>query len=221
MYQVVENIARFSIFIPLFLYILRKSKTKEIKVIFWFIIFILLHQFAYSTLRNRSLLESANFLNNFYTPIELFFAGIYIRYSVKIFSLKKIIIYVFGFYFLFWMLLHSFFDVLQFDYIFNGVSYSLMILFCLFYLYEQMKSPETLFIYSQTPFWGVVAFLLFASGTFFVFIFDKLAAGSKTFEDQYVYIHAIFFIVRNACFTVAMLINSSKINFTERTPAIT
>ncbi len=220
MYQVVENIARLSIFIPLFFFILRRPKTKEIKVIFLFFIFVLLHQLVYSSLRDRSLTEAAILFNSFYTPVELLFAGIYVRYSLKTQSIRRVITYILIVYFFLWVPMPIMLKILDFDYLINGVSYSLIIIFCLLYLYEQMHSTETLFIYMQPPFWGVVAFLLFASGTFFVFLYDQLAAGLKSFDDQYVYIHAIFFTIRNIFFTVAMLINSNKVNITERAPTL-
>lgn len=186
-----------------------------------FFIFILLHQLIYSSLRSRSLTQAAIFFNAFYTPVELLFAGVYIRFSLKTQSIKRLIVYILGAYYILWTPMPFLLNILEFDYLINGVSYSLIIVFCLLYLYEQMRSTETLFIYMQPPFWGVVAFLLFASGTFFVFLYDQLAAGLKSFDDQYVYIHAIFFTIRNIFFTVAMLINPNKIHLTERTANLT
>jgi hypothetical protein len=69
-----------------------------------------------------------------------------------------------------------------------------------------MLFPKSFFIYSQKSFWMTSGIFLFASGTFFVFIFDQFAINVEGFLEQYVYVHALLFIVRNLLFSVALLI---------------
>jgi hypothetical protein len=84
-----------------------------------------------------------------------------------------------------------------------------------------MRFPQSLFIYSQRPFWGIAGFLLFAAGTFFIFLFDQFSSNVNGFLEQYIYIHAVLFTIRNLFFAIIYIIRSEKTPFAEISPSIT
>lgn len=181
-----------------------------------FLVFILVHQFIYNSLKARSN-DFAFLFNAFYTPIEFLFTAFYIRLAIVQTFLKKIINISVFFYFITCLLFIILQITAQNDFITKGVTYSLILFYCLLYLFDQIKAPQTIFIYTQSTFWGIVAFLLFASGTFFVFIYFQFAKGMKQFLDQYVYIHAIFFLVRNILFSISIVVYSKNDQFWKKT----
>ncbi|MFN9711061.1 MAG: hypothetical protein ACK55K_06600, partial [Bacteroidota bacterium] len=81
---------------------------------------------------------------------------------------------------------------------------------CLIYFYNQLKKPDIIFIYLDSSFWITSAFFLFSAGTFFVFWFNLLYKNDENFTYQYVYIHAIIFLIRNIVFSIAFLIKPYK-----------
>jgi hypothetical protein len=89
------------------------------------------------------------------------------------------------------------------------------------FFYEQMRFPQTIFIYNQRSFWGISGFLIFAAGTFFVFLFDQFSSHVEGFLEQYVYVHALLFIARNIFFSIALIIKPEKIPFGESSHSLT
>ena len=172
---------------------------------YYLLVFIFLHQIIYGSLlkRGSDFVES---FNSFYTPVEFLITSLYIRTLLlsrfyKTFTLISIFIY-----FTFWIPLFFFSGTQENISYIRAFSYSLILIFSLFYYYEQIRHPKTFFVYMQKSFWIVSGFFLFAAGTFFIFLFDKFSDNVKGFFDQYVYIHALLFIVRNFLFSAAILI---------------
>lgn len=208
--HLLEDIARLSLFLPILLFLLRKkAKKKEVWVIFYFLIFSVIQQiiFAFTQRNAPGIAKIVDFTN----PITyLIFICLYFNVVIASISYKKII-----------FILTSFYIVIQIGPIFFDLSKTyisiittlntlIILFFCLFYFYEQLRFPKTVFIYSQNSFWGTAAFLLFSSGTFFVFWYNQIPNQSKDFENQYIVIHASIYILRNLFFSIAMIINPEK-----------
>jgi hypothetical protein len=103
----------------------------------------------------------------------------------------------------------------------RAITYSLILMYCLMYFYEQMRFPQSIFIYSQRSFWGISGFLLFAAGTFFVFLFDQFSSHVDGFLEQYVYVHGLLFIVRNIFFSISIFIKPEKTPYGESNHSLT
>lgn len=220
MFLIVENIARFSVLVPVIFYFFSKSKDKKSQVLFYFLIFIILHQVIYNSLSIRESRYTEPF-NAFYTPLELLFTSYYIRYFLSTQTYKKIILSSLIIYFFCWtplLIMGKTQDNVSYI---RAVTYSLILIYCLLYFYEQMRIPQTLFIYSQRQFWGIAGFLLFAAGTFFIFLFDQFSNNIREFMQQYVYIHAVLFIIRNLFFAITFIIKPEKMPFADISPSVT
>ena len=85
-----------------------------------------------------------------------------------------------------------------------------ILLFCLLYFFEQIRFPKTVFIYTQSSFWSIVGLLVFSAGTFFIFWYNTIIKQSEVFENQYIIIHALIFIIRNVLFSIAFTIKPDK-----------
>ena len=89
------------------------------------------------------------------------------------------------------------------------------------YFFEQIRFPKTVFIYTQSSFWSIVGLLVFSAGTFFIFWYNTIIKQSEVFENQYIIIHALIFIIRNVLFSIAFIIKPDKEPLTENHLSLT
>jgi len=220
LFLLVENIARFSVLVPVLFAFFVKSEKQTIQVLFYFLIFIIFHQIIYNSLYIRES-KYTDIFNSLYTPIELLFTAFYVKPNLKSLGYKKFILISLVFYFICWVPLLFFSNPQDFLSYIRAFTYSLILIYCLLYFYEQMQYPQSLFIYNQRTFWGISGFLLFAAGTFFIFLFDQFSNNVKGFIQQYVYIHAILFTIRNLFFALSIVIKPEKSQFADISLSIT
>lgn len=216
----IEDIARFSILVPVISYLFAKSKDKNLQVLFYFILFVIIHQLAYNTLYDLKSPYTELF-NSFYTPIELAFTALFIRPNLNLSGNKRFVLISAILYFIFWIPFPLLSQTADFVSYIRAATYSLILIYCLLYYYEQMRYPRTIFIYSQRSFWGISGILLFGAGTFFIFLFDQFSIQVEGFLQQYVYVHALLFIVRNAFFTISIILKPEKSPLGENVHSLT
>lgn len=84
---------------------------------------------------------------------------------------------------------------------------SLMIIsFSIFYLYEKMKNPDSLFLYNSPHFWIVAALLLYFSGSFFAFIYAQNFSNSPEVANTFRTITKYLTFIQNILFLIAFII---------------
>ena len=86
----------------------------------------------------------------------------------------------------------------------------LIIAMCIYYFFDQLKDSNTLLIYSSINFWIVIAFLIYLSGTFFLYIYADSMINDKAFIQQYIIINSSFGILKNILLGVAMLMKPTQ-----------
>jgi ABC-type Fe3+-siderophore transport system permease subunit len=84
-----------------------------------------------------------------------------------------------------------------------GIETLLILIYSFYYLFEQMNDPKTLFIYSRYQFWVLVGFMLYLSGSFFIYIFTNQLPQPEVLK--YWFIIDIFLILKNVFFITALL----------------
>ena len=84
----------------------------------------------------------------------------------------------------------------------------LIVAFSIFYLFDQMNKPQVIFIYQEPNFWFVVAFILYFSGTLFLFI--QASNLSKEVRDNFWKINLFLMIIKNILFAIAFSTRKSK-----------
>lgn len=92
----------------------------------------------------------------------------------------------------------------RFDSLPTAVESILIILYSLFYFNEQLRIPETSFIYSTKTFWIVISILLYLAGTFILFV----CIAYMTEKEQITYwpIASIANITKNILLSVAFML---------------
>lgn len=75
---------------------------------------------------------------------------------------------------------------------------------CVYYFFEQIKNPNTLFIYNSYDFWAVTGILIYLSGTFFIFLLSSNL--SKQELDDNWYINYVFNIIKNLLFSLSVFL---------------
>lgn len=79
---------------------------------------------------------------------------------------------------------------------------------CVIYFFEQIRNPNSLFIYSTSEFWIVTGILVYLAGTFFIFIYS---ANLTPLEfDTYWPINYFFNALKNILFGIAIYIHGRK-----------
>ena len=98
----------------------------------------------------------------------------------------------------------------QYDSVSTSLESILLLIYAIFYLFEQITKPSHIFFYSIPEFWVIVAILLYFSGTFFLGLY---AAGqletNKVFYYEYQVISATFDILKSLLLGVAMVVKGN------------
>lgn len=96
----------------------------------------------------------------------------------------------------------------DFDSLTASVEAILIIIYCIFLLYEQINDPSVVFVYDSKKFWVIIAFFLYFSSTLFLFLF----AGNFTKKEYHNYwsINNFFEILKNILFSVAFIMKKSN-----------
>lgn len=213
--ELIENIARLSLLLPSFLFFLRRGKQKkENWVIFLFVVFSALQQLIASiTYQKYPIIVDVIRYSN---PITyLIFIYFFFKFVLVSPINQKIILACTVFYMVIQAVPYLFDTSLSATSIITTVNTVFILLFCLLYFFEQIRFPKTFFVYTQSSFWSIVGLLVFSAGTFFIFWYNNIIKQSEVFENQYVIIHALIFIVRNLLFSIAFVIKPDKQPLTE------
>jgi hypothetical protein len=88
----------------------------------------------------------------------------------------------------------------------------LIIVYSIFFLFEQVKDPSIFYVYYLKKFWIIIAFLLYFSSTLFLFLYATTFA--KPEESTYWIINNIFDIIKNLLFLVSFTMKDKKQNYT-------
>jgi hypothetical protein len=91
----------------------------------------------------------------------------------------------------------------DFDSLTASVEAILVIIYCIYLLYEQISDPSIIFVYNSKKFWVIIAFFLYFSSTLFLFLF----AGNFTKKEYHNYwaINNFFEILKNILFSIAFI----------------
>lgn|GEM_PF-3878564 len=206
----IDDIARLTTLLPVIVYFSFKKKGKLLQAIVFFNTFYLVYDFLYYLIRNFDK-EMGDYFNLFYVPLEYLLIYYFFRILYKSKSSLKFLNYTVLFFLTFWAVSSYFIPVSTFNSILNGLESLIVIILTLIYFYEEIKAPQSLFIYSQPQFWGVIGFFLFFAGSFFVFLYKQTYKQEELFREQYSYIHSSFFILRNLLFSIALFIRPEKV----------
>jgi len=96
----------------------------------------------------------------------------------------------------------------DFDSLPTTVESILIISFCIFFLFQELKNPEVPFIYQNPNFWFVFGMLGYLAGNFFLFL--QYANISSDVRDGFWTINLLFNILKNVLFAIAFYLPKTK-----------
>ena len=187
--------AYFAELLPIIFYLvfLKRNKGEGLWVIFLYCILSLLFEGIFAATRQQIVFSLFNILQFtlfsffFYTSLKgkrskyIPIIGALIFYAVAIVS----------------------FSNKNFDSISTSLASVLFIPYCILLLYEQIKDPETVFVYQNKKFWVIIAFFLYFSATLFLYIFFSTLSEQQ--RTSYWIINNFFEILKNILFSVSFI----------------
>ena len=201
-------ISIYSSILPILIFFLffQRNKKGSVWVIFVYAIISSLTDFSFEIFTPTSPTDFYFF--SIFTVLEYSFFSIFLYFNFKKKLFKNILLIVSLLFYAF-----SIYNVLSTkDYIFDSFPASieaiLIIIFCIFFFYEQINNPEISFIYSSKKFWIATAFLIYLSGTLFLFIY-----ASNLSDEEYNFywpINFIFNILKNILIALAFYLPNQK-----------
>ena len=91
----------------------------------------------------------------------------------------------------------------KFDSMSESLASIIYIIYCILLLYEQIKDTSTVFVYYNKKFWVVIAFFLYFSATFFLYIYFSTLSEEQ--RHTYWVINNFFEILKNILFSVSFI----------------
>ena len=152
---------------------------------------------------------STEFLYEIFTIIEFCFFCAYFYFVVHHRIIRKYLSLLSGIFILAGVVDHYY--ILKESYT-SGLQAVLILAMCIFYFFEQLKSPNSFLIYNSISFWIINSFLLYVAGTFFLYIMAENMVADKIFRKQYIIINDSFNLVKNILLSIAMLMKEDRKN---------
>ena len=108
----------------------------------------------------------------------------------------------------------------SFDSFAIGIESIIILILCIYYLYLEIKESDSLLIYSTFNFWVIITFLIYFSGTFFLYIMTENTYHDIAFQKLYLVINSCFSILKNILLCVAMCMKMNNTNTRKLPPVI-
>lgn len=192
---VVTYLAYFAEILPIFFYLVffNRNKGEGLWVIFLYCILSLLTEGIF-----RITHFWAIFLIFIVVQFTLFSFFFYSSLKDRRFKLIPIIGAV-----IFYAFAIANFNNTKYDSISASLASVLIIPYCILLLYEQIKDPNTLFVYYNKKFWVIIAFFLYFSATLFLYIFYNTLSSQQRLSFWIV--NNFFEILKNILFSVSFI----------------
>ena len=136
-----------------------------------------------------------------FTLIEFYFLSIFM-YKQLVLKRKYIIFSISTILFSFSILYENLISYNNnFDSISTGVCALSIIVYCMFYLFEKISTPDANYKFDWISI-SVISFLIYFSGTFFIYILSKNNFFNQDFQSSYILINAVILIIRNSLLSI-------------------
>lgn len=203
----------FSTLLPLVFFALfkRNGKQDSLRVIFIYALYCAINEgmtFYLQSIRSATF----RFFIYAFTIIEYSFFCYFVYLVLTKKKIKKTIFYIWlGF------VLFSIIDLFYvneghgFDSFTSGIESIIIILICSYYLVSHIRGSNNLSIYSTFDFWIIITFLIYFSGTFFLYLMTDKMMQSSYFRELYIVINSAFNIFKNILLSVAMTMKLNEV----------
>jgi hypothetical protein len=86
----------------------------------------------------------------------------------------------------------------------------LIIIYCIYYFYDQLNKPQVSFIYSTSHFWITIGIFIYLAGTFFLFVQASVLSDKE--RSSFWTINLISNIMKNILFSISFIIPTRPSN---------
>jgi hypothetical protein len=104
----------------------------------------------------------------------------------------------------------------QFDSMPASFEAFLIIIYSIYYFYEQLNKPQVAFIYSTFHFWISIGIFIYIAGTFFLFVQYSILSDNE--RNNFWIINLISNILKNILFSISFIIPSKPSNNSMQKP---
>lgn len=195
-----------------FLLFKRKSKEKTLRVVLFYILYCIVNEGMSFYLQSFGSPNTV-YLFLLFTIVEYSFFCYFIYLILPKNLVKRSVPFVWIGFLLFAFIDYAFFSKAQeFDSIASGIESIIVLMLSIYFLFSQVKGANSLLIYSTFNFWAVIAFLIYFSGTFFLYLMTERMMHDVSFQKQYFVINISFNILKNLllCVAMTMRVNTVK-----------
>jgi hypothetical protein len=119
---------------------------------------------------------------------------------------KKILFGIGSIIFLFFFSYENFIIIQKnFDSISTGISGLIILIYCVYYLFQKISQPNGLIDFDHN-FFIIVSFIIYFAGTFFIYILSKNNFLDQKFQNSYILINSLILVTRNLLISFAFLL---------------
>jgi hypothetical protein len=205
-------------FILLFLFLILVKNKKKALPLFLISIYVFLDSLLniFDAEFSRGLYQ---YVWSAFTLVEYSIFSYIILSTIRKPHIKKSIVYISVLFIVFSIIYNIATNFKRFDSIPIGVETILILLFSFYYLYEQMNDTTSLFIYSKYQFWIIIGFMIYLSGSFFIYIFASgLNRSDSILLSQYWMFTNGFYFLMIILFSISLFVykkskRNNSINF--------
>ncbi len=201
----IGNIAQFLPLVLFFVFFRKINKIVELRVVFLYvlvslitnILLVVLNNYASLVISISAIIEYAFFSAFFYICIQnKKFKNLILSLSVLNICFE-----------VFTLFLHK----KNFDFWATLITAVLVLIYCIFFFYEEISKTETLLIYQSYTFWVATGCIIYLAGTLFLFLYTSDMEDKQ--KSSLWVIDIVFEIIKNIFFSVAFVVgkNSKKI----------
>jgi hypothetical protein len=183
-----------------------RNKKGGLWVIFFYVLISFFTDFILTSFSIPS--KVSFYFYSLFTVLEYSLFSAFLFINIKNVQFKKILFIISLLFYVFCIYSSLFTGENNFDSLPASIEAILIIFYCILFFYEQINMPDVSFIYSSKKFWITTAFLIYLSGTLFLFIYTS---GLSELEQSYYWpINYIFNILKNLIISLAFYIPTSK-----------
>ena len=187
-----------------FLLFKRKSKKKPLRVILIYVLYCIVNEgtsFYLQSIRSPNII----FLFSLFTIVEYSFFCFFIYLILPKGTIKKIVLFIWIGFLLLALSDYIFFSkTKEFDSFMSGIEAIIVLMLSIYYFFSQMKGSNSLLLYSTFNFWAVIAFFIYFSGTFFLYLMADKMRVNLSFQKIYFVINISFNILKDLLLCTAM-----------------
>ncbi len=123
---------------------------------------------------------------------------------------KQIILYVPIFFISFSIIDYIISDRDKFSFVPLVAECLILLIYIIYFFYEKIQVNTFVPIYQTNMFWIAVAFTIYFSGNFFLFLYSNNAVKNDQFRFQYTLIYSTFAILKNILLCIGIVIKQPK-----------